>query len=128
MRKRKDTSDDNGFQGEGFGTTGFQVEGFNASPEVDEEPIDEPARELTDEIRSLRAKNKEFAATNEHDTYLVVSFSTRADRIAFLEAVGLQDEHTLIDGYALAKATGKGPTRPSFKLKAPISANNQKPQ
>lgn len=83
-----------------------------------------PSAELTDEIRELRRKNKEFAATNEHDTYLIVSFSTRADRLAFLESTGLSHEHTLIDGYELARNVGHQPTAPSFELKKPILAHH----
>lgn len=37
------------------------------------------AIELTDEIRSFRQKKKEFEATNDHETYVIVTFSTKED-------------------------------------------------
>jgi hypothetical protein len=108
-----------------FGTATFDKgpdRSFGRTPV--EAPLTNPAKELTDEIRDLRRKNKEFAATNEHDTYLVVSFSTKADRLAFLESVGLSHEHTMIDGYELARNVGHTPTKPSFELKKPILAHH----
>jgi len=88
--------------------------------EEDESPLENPQKELTEEIRSFRAKAKEFQATNDHETYLVVVFSTKEDRKEFLQNVNLSDEHTLIDGYELAKKLSLQPDKPKFKLKKPF--------
>lgn len=77
------------------------------------------AVELTDEIRSFRQKNKEFEATNDHETYLVVVFSCKEDRKEFLKCVKM-DGHTLIDGYELAGNLNLNPSRPSVKLADPL--------
>ena len=78
------------------------------------------ARELTDEIKSFRQKNKEFSATNDHETYLIVCFSTKEDKNNFLKNVQLADKNTLIDGYELAKNINVEPQKPAFKLRAPL--------
>jgi len=73
-------------------------EGFTRSAAMsDDEPLVNPSIDLTDEIRELRQRQKEFNATNEHDTYLIVVFSTSADRQEFLEQVNMREEHTVID-------------------------------
>ncbi len=77
--------------------------------------------ELTDEIKSFRQKNKEFQATNEHETYLIVTFSCKADKELFCDNAGIT-EHTIVDGYELARAMKIEPAKPSFKLHKPINA------
>jgi len=81
---------------------------------------EKPAKELTDEIRSFREKQKEFQATNDHQTYLVVVFSTEEDKNKFLTECNLVPGETLVDGYDLAKKLGKQPQKPKFKLKPPF--------
>lgn len=76
--------------------------------------------ELTDEIRALRQRNKEFAATNEHETYIILSFSCKDDKIKFTESIGI-DEHTIIDGYAFAKKFNVEPQKPTFALHPPMT-------
>lgn len=83
------------------------------------EPAIEP-KELTEEIKSFRQKNKEFAATNEHETYLIITFSCKDDKEKFCDEVGIT-EHTLVDGYELARALKVEPKKPSFKLHDPLS-------
>ncbi len=77
------------------------------------------AKELTDEIKAFREKNKEFQATNDHEHYLIVSFSCKQDKEAFLKSTGIKT-HTLVDGYELARNVKAMPTRPSFKLREPF--------
>lgn len=77
-------------------------------------------KELTEEIKSFRQKNKEFAATNEHETYLIVTFSCKKDKETFCDNIGIT-EHTLVDGYELARALKVEPKKPSFKLAKPLS-------
>jgi len=97
-------------------------EGFTRSAAMsDDEPLVNPSIDLTDEIRELRQRQKEFNATNEHDTYLIVVFSTSADRQEFLEQVNMREEHTFIDGYRLSRSIGRGPKKPAFKLQAPLN-------
>jgi hypothetical protein len=93
---------------------------FNFDTEKAETLKDAP-KELTDEIKSFRQKNKEFAATNEHETYLIVSFSCKDDKEKFCEELGIT-EHTIVDGYELARSLKIEPKKPSFKLAKPISA------
>lgn len=83
------------------------------------EPLKDAPKELTDEIKSFRQKNKEFAATNEHETYLIISFSSKQDKETFCDEIGIT-EHTLVDGYELARALKVEPQKPSFKLAKPI--------
>jgi len=78
-------------------------------------------KELTEEIKSFRQKNKEFAATNEHETYLILVFSCKDDKQIFCDETGIT-EHTIVDGYEFAQSIGKKPVKPSFKLVKPISA------
>lgn len=91
----------------------------------DAKPLDEPSKELTDEIKSFRQRNKEFAATNEHQTYAILCFSCKADLYAFLDNVGLPRE-TLLDGYLMAKLMNVQPQKPSLKLAEPIKAKKKK--
>lgn len=77
-------------------------------------------KELTEEIKSFRKKNKEFQATNEHETYLIVCFSCKQDKEVFCENAGIT-EHTLIDGYELARSMKIEPAKPSFELHKPIT-------
>ena len=86
---------------------------------TEKEPTVQP-KELTEEIKSFRQKNKEFAATNEHETYLIICFSCKDDKDIFCDEVGIA-EHTLVDGYELARALKVKPKKPSFKLHAPLS-------
>lgn len=78
------------------------------------------SKELTDEIRQFREKQKEFNATNDHQTYFVVCFSTKEDKDKFMLNCGLMPSDTLIDGYSMAKKLGKEPVKPKFKLKPPF--------
>lgn len=86
-------------------------------------PADEKAPsavELTDEIKSFRQKNKEFQSTNDHETYLIVCFSTKEDKKTFLKNSMLEGKHTLIDGYELARNLDCEPRKPGFELREPI--------
>ena len=78
------------------------------------------ANELTDEIKSFRQKNKEFQATNDHETYLIVCFSCKEDKKKFLNSVELAGKNTLVDGYELANKIGREPQAPAYKLRAPL--------
>lgn len=80
----------------------------------------EVSKELTDEIRAFRDKQKEFDATNDHQTYAIVVFSTKEDKKTFLAECGLNPEHTLINGYEMAIKLNKQPHKPAFKLKPPF--------
>lgn len=91
---------------------------FNFSKK--EDTLKSPQKELSDEIISFRKKNKEFQATNEHETYLIICFSCKEDKISFAKDCGVID-HTLVDGYEFAKKIGKKPVKPSFKLAKPLS-------
>jgi hypothetical protein len=82
--------------------------------------IDAPSpAELTDEIKEFRRKNKEFSATSDHETYIVLCFSCKEDKETFCEETGIV-EHTLVDGYEFAKSIGKKPQKPGFKLHKPL--------
>jgi hypothetical protein len=81
---------------------------------------DDPETELTDEIRAFRKKNKEFQSTNDHQTYLIVVFSTKEDKEEFLTEAKLSGKHTLVDGYELAKSLSLHPIAPKFKLQKPF--------
>lgn len=95
---------------------------FNFNLGNGHEPLKNAPKELTDEIKSFRQKNKEFAATNEHETYLIVVFSTKDDKEEFCDNAGIT-EHTMVDGYELAKHFKISPTKPKFKLAKPIANN-----
>lgn len=79
-------------------------------------------KELTAEIIDIRRKNKEFAATNEHQTYLVLCFSTSEDVKEFLRNINMKPVPglTLVDGYYVADLFGIEPKSPKFKLKEPL--------
>lgn len=77
--------------------------------------------ELSDEIREFRQKNKEFQATNETETYIVLCFSTIADKREFVQNVLHKKDATYIDGYKFAQAIGKLPDKPSIKLPKPLN-------
>ena len=85
----------------------------------DKQVLKDAQKELTDEIKTFRQKNKEFAATNEHETYLIVTFSCKKDKETFCEEVGIT-EHTLVDGYELARSLKINPKKPLFKLPRPL--------
>lgn len=87
-----------------------------------EEKLPPPSpKELTDEIKSFRQKAKEFQATNDHETYLIIVFSCKADKNEFLKSAKIEKAHTLVDGYELARNMKINPIRPSLKLKEPLS-------
>lgn len=77
-------------------------------------------KELTEEIRQFREKQKEFEATNDHQFYFVVAFSTKEDKDKFMQQCGLMSAQTVIDGYEMARKLGKEPQKPKFKLKPPF--------
>lgn len=79
-----------------------------------------PEKELTDEIREFRESAKILKAMNDHETYLVVVFSRKEDKLTFCDEVGIV-EHTFVDGYELAKALKVEPKKPSIKLPKPLS-------
>lgn len=77
--------------------------------------------ELTEEIKEFRIQKKEFNATNETETFVVLCFSTIADRKEFMQNVlPKKIDEFYIDGYEFAKSIGKMPDRPKFKLKKPL--------
>lgn len=121
MSKTKNTSNEE-FEAVEFEKIGDDSLEFEKLEGVEYEDDKAPVtpKELTDEIREFRQKNKEFQATNDHETYLVVVFSTKEDKEEFLKGCDI-DEHTLIDGYALAKAVGKQPVKPKYLLKKPLN-------
>ena len=121
MSKTKNTSNEE-FEAVEFEKIGDDSLEFEKLEGVEYEDDKAPVtpKELTDEIREFRQKNKEFQATNDHETYLVVVFSTKEDKEEFLKGCDI-DEHTLIDGYALAKSVGKQPVKPKYLLKKPLN-------
>ena len=121
MSKTKNTSNEE-FEAVEFEKIGDDSLEFEKLEGVEYEDDKAPVtpKELTDEIREFRQKNKEFQATNDHETYLVVVFSTKEDKEEFLKGCDI-DEHTLIDGYTLAKAVGKQPVKPKYLLKKPLN-------
>lgn len=78
------------------------------------------SKELTEEIKQFREKQKEFQATNDHQFYFTVVFSTKEDKDKFMTQCGLMSAETIVDGYQLAKKLGKEPQKPKFKLKPPF--------
>lgn len=78
------------------------------------------SKELTDEIREFREKQKEFQATNDKEFFFTVVFSTKEDKAIFMNEVGLMPSDFVVDGYTLAKKLGKNPQKPKFKLKPPF--------
>jgi len=106
------------FPGIDFSDINFNLEGNET--QKSEDCLKNPEVELSEEIKSFRKKNKEFQATNDHETYLIVCFSCKDDKKEFLKNVGLEKSHTLIDGYEMAKNINLKPDRPSFKLSEPL--------
>jgi hypothetical protein len=92
----------------------------HTAEDEEDEPLADPETELTDEIRAFRKKNKEFQSTNDHQTYLIVVFSTKEDKEEFLTEAKLSGKHTLVDGYELAKSLSLHPIAPKFKLQKPF--------
>lgn len=81
-------------------------------------------RELPDNIKLIREKNKEFQATNDHEFYLIVAFSNKQDKDLFISNLDLDENiHTFVDGYELASKLNLKPNKPSYKLKPPINGN-----
>jgi hypothetical protein len=79
-------------------------------------------KELSDEIKTLRERNKIFAATNESDTYLVLCFSCKDDKELFLRNLQLKkNEHTYLDGYEVGEKFDIEPKKPKFKLPNPLN-------
>ena len=77
-------------------------------------------KELTEEIKQFREKQKEFQATNDHQFYFTVVFSTKEDKDKFMQECQLMSSETIIDGYQLARKLGKEPQKPKFRLKPPF--------
>ena len=104
-----------------------QLNSFSIDDDIEETEIDKTkiVKELTDEIKSLRQSKHEFEATNDHQTYLVVCFSTKEDKEEFCKNVNIQ-EHTYVDGYKLANDLGVSPNKPKFKLKKPLEPHHGK--
>lgn len=81
-------------------------------------------KELPENIKLIREKNKEFQATNDHEFYLIVAFSSKEDKKLFLSNLDLEENiHTFVDGYELASKVNLKPNKPSYKLKKPINGN-----
>lgn len=90
--------------------------------DINDDNVPTSIKELSDEIKDFREKQKEFQATNDHQTYLVVVFSTESDKTSFLYNSGLEsNEGTLVDGYELSRLLDIEPKNPKFKLKPPLS-------
>ena len=119
MNKTKNTSPNFDFNFNPNFNFNFDV-GLKSTEDEDDLPPPTP-KELTDEIKGFRQKNREFAATNDHETYLTVVFSCKQDKKEFLKNVGILDCHTLVDGYELARNLKISPTAPSVKLAIPLS-------
>lgn len=107
-----------------FGNSSFSAGGFskNSFTPVDSggDPLANPERELSDEIKSFREKKRAFDATNDHQSYLIVMFSTKDDKNAFLTNTGLLIDSTMVDGYELARHVNLKPDKPSLKLPKPF--------
>lgn len=79
-------------------------------------------KELSEEIKGIREKQKIFQATNESDTYLVLVFSCKADKDTFLQNLHLKrQEHTYLDGYEVARNFEIEPKLPTLKLPKPLN-------
>jgi hypothetical protein len=105
---------------------------FNDIQDIEDEediPKEKIIKVLSDDIKSLREKNKQFQATNDKQTYLIVVFSTNEDKSEFLKNVNIEDyknHTTMVDGYKLAKNIGISPQKPKFKLARPIESHHTK--
>jgi uncharacterized protein involved in high-affinity Fe2+ transport len=105
---------------------------FNDIQDIEDEediPKEKIIKVLSDDIKSLREKNKQFQATNDKQTYLIVVFSTNEDKSEFLKNVNIEDYQThttMVDGYKLAKNIGIAPQKPKFKLARPIESHHTK--
>lgn len=77
-------------------------------------------KELTDEIKAFREKNKAFQATNESDTYCVLVFSCADDRNEFMRNVHIK-KGIFTDGYKIAELMGVSPQKPKYKLPKPLN-------
>jgi len=95
-------------------------------PSENEKPLKNPEKELSDEIKSFRKKNEEFQATNDHETYLIVCFSTKKDKDIFLREIKMENEHTIVDGYNMARNLKLNPKTPTIKLKQPLKPTKRR--
>lgn len=86
-------------------------------PKVELNPV--KTVELTDDIKEIRRKNREFQVTSDHETYIVLCFSCKEDKEQFQDETGIT-EHTFVDGYEFAKSINVKPTKPRFKLPRPL--------
>lgn len=77
-------------------------------------------KELNDEIKAFREKNKAFQASNESDTYCVLVFSCADDRNMFMQNVH-NKKGIFIDGYKIAELMGVAPAKPKYKLPKPLN-------
>lgn len=109
-----------------IGNKGFSLTGKQNLVESDVEKLKNPQKELSEEILAIRQKAKDFQVTNDHETYLVVCFSSKEDKQAFINNVGLGDEHTIVDGYKLARILKIQPVCPTIKLAKPLSSIKNK--
>ena len=72
--------------------------------------------DTNESIRKMRDKFKDFATTNDKDTYVILQFSCKDDKYMFCNSVGQYDKATFIDGYEVAERFKIAPSRPKKKL------------
>jgi len=77
-------------------------------------------KELTDEIKEIRLKNKEFQNTNNSDYYVTLVFSCKDDRDLFLKNNKTKPS-AFVDGYKFAESIGSDPVKSSMKLPKPLN-------
>lgn len=130
MKKTSNTLKNNDeFELNDFELTEIEFNDIQDIEEDEEIPKEKIIKVLSDDIKSLREKNKQFQATNDKQTYLIVVFSTNEDKSEFLRNVNIEDyknHTTMVDGYKLAKNIGIEPKKPKFKLARPIESHHTK--
>lgn len=79
-------------------------------------------KELSDEIKEMRASKRVFSSTNDTEHYIVICFSTNQDKKTFVQNVLKNKKNeTYFDGYEFARIIGGHPCKPSFKLPKPLN-------
>jgi hypothetical protein len=129
MKKTLNTLQNDEFELNDFELTEIEFNDIDDIEEEEEIPKEKIIKVLSDDIKTLREKNKQFQATNDKQTYLIVVFSTNEDKSEFLNNVGIEDfktHTTMVDGYELARKIKIEPSKPKFKLARPIESHHSK--
>lgn len=76
--------------------------------------------ELLQEVNDMRKGREAFESSVGKENYLIVVFSSKADKDTFTKETKVRNTNCLVDGYELAQKLNLQPKFPTVKLLKPF--------